>query len=89
MIAFHHVEAQTHAHTHKKIHVCVCINLYQAPRKQTYLLVTHIVGQALDIVQDKTESEIKDLCLQTLRTIFPGKVGRTYCSQNKWGRKLL
>ncbi|KAK7092117.1 hypothetical protein V1264_009717 [Littorina saxatilis] len=46
----------------------------EASRKETHLLVTHIVGQALDLVKDKTESEVKDMCLHTLRAIFPGKV---------------
>ncbi|XP_076457291.1 lysine-specific histone demethylase 2-like isoform X2 [Babylonia areolata] len=47
---------------------------FQARTKERYLLVSHVVGPAVDLVQKMTDTEIKDLCLDALRSVFPHKV---------------
>jgi hypothetical protein len=56
----------------------------QASSKEVHILTTHIVGQALELVKNKSEEEIKDLLMDKLRSVFSRKV-----SEKKKGKPLL
>ncbi|KAL8581082.1 hypothetical protein ACOMHN_012733 [Nucella lapillus] len=49
----------------------------QAGGRERHVLVSHIVGSALGVVERMGGEEVKDLCLHTLRTAFPGQVSHT------------